>query len=112
MAGNDQLIGGAGSDRLDGGMGSDSLKGGESDDTYLLRRGDGGIDRITDGAGHNTIELQGVDFKDLSGWKVGHDLWLAVDTTPLGVVEDWDSGQHAWSIKTADRTVSADDMFS
>ncbi|WP_027135506.1 calcium-binding protein [Geminicoccus roseus] len=112
MAGDDQLFGGAGADRLDGGKGTDTLHGGAGNDTYVLRHGDGGIDRIVDHQGKSTIEIQGIDFKDLAAWKVGDDLWLAVDTTPLGMVEDWQSGHADWSVRVGDRTVAADDLFS
>ena len=112
MAGDDQLFGGAGDDRLDGGKGTDTLQGGAGDDAYVLRHGDGGIDRIIDHQGKSTVEIQGIDFKDLSAWKVGGDLWLAVDTTPLGMVEDWQSDHADWSVRIGDKTVAADDLFS
>ena len=112
LGGDDQLFGGAGNDRLDGGKGADTLQGAAGNDTYLLRHGDTGIDRIVDHQGLSTIEVQGIDFKDLSAWKVGGDLWLAVDTTPLGMVEDWQSNHQDWSIRVGDKTVAADDLFS
>ena len=112
LGGDDQLFGAAGNDRLDGGKGTDTLQGGAGNDTYVLRHGDSGIDRIVDHQGSSTIEVQGIDFKDLSAWKVGGDLWLAVDTTPLGTVEDWQSNHHDWSVRVGDKTVAADDLFS
>ena len=72
LGGDDQLFGAAGNDRLDGGKGTDTLQGGAGNDTYVLRHGDGGIDRIVDhqgsldhrGAGHR---LQGP--VGLEGWR-------------------------------------------
>ena len=112
MGGDDILVGGSGTDRLDGGMGTDTLKGGAGADTYLLKAGDSGIDRIVDHAGKSTIEVTGVDFKDLSHWMNGKDLWIGVDTTPLGVVEDWQSNQHDWAIRIGDKTMATDDLFA
>jgi Ca2+-binding RTX toxin-like protein len=112
MAGDDQLFGANGNDRLDGGKGTDTLQGGAGNDSYVLRHGDGGIDRIIDHQGQSTVHIEGIDFKDLAAWKVGGDLWLAVDTTPLGMVEDWQSNHADWSIRIGDKTVAADDLFS
>ncbi|WP_159712754.1 calcium-binding protein [Geminicoccus flavidas] len=112
LGGDDQLFGGAGNDRLDGGAGTDTLQGGAGEDTYLLRHGDGGIDRIIDHQGRSQIQIEGIDFKGLDAWTVGRDLWLAVDTTPLGMVEDWQSNHVDWTIRIGDKTVAADDLFS
>lgn len=112
MGGDDILTGGSGADRLEGGMGTDTLKGGAGADTYVLHAGDSGIDRIVDHAGKSTIEVTGVDFKDLSHWMNGKDLWIGVDTTPLGVVEEWQTNHQDWSIKVGDKTVAVDDLFA
>jgi len=58
-AGADQLHGGAGNDRLTGGAGNDVLDGGVGNDTYCYRVGDG-LDVISDSAGIDSINLEGV----------------------------------------------------
>jgi VCBS repeat-containing protein len=60
-AGADQLFGGAGNDTLLGGLGNDLLDGGEGDDRYVYAPG-GGIDRIADSGGNDTLVMSGLSF--------------------------------------------------
>ncbi|MBJ7330201.1 MAG: calcium-binding protein [Solirubrobacteraceae bacterium] len=53
------LTGGGGADRIEGGPGADSLIGEPGDDTILAR--DGEIDRITCGAGNDTVIADRID---------------------------------------------------
>jgi Ca2+-binding RTX toxin-like protein len=58
--GADTLLGGAGDDVLTGGTGDDTLTGGTGDDIFVFARGDG-VDRITDFAAGDLIELHGFE---------------------------------------------------
>ena len=62
--GDDSLDGGAGDDSLDGGVGDDTLDGGSGGDVYIYKSGDG-KDTITDTAGSDTIEFDGIDIESV-----------------------------------------------
>ena len=69
-AGNDTIHGGSGRDVLDGGRGHDVLRGGTGDDFFVFtdRPSARHADRIADFRhDHDTIVLQGADFRGL-GW--------------------------------------------
>jgi Ca2+-binding RTX toxin-like protein len=75
-----------GNDTLDGGAGDDTLIGGGGDDTYVWGRGAGG-DRINEVAGHDTLALAaGVAPGDVTLWRVGQDLIVALDAGPEQLV--------------------------
>ncbi len=109
--GDDLLEGGGGADLLEGGPGNDLLRGGDGDDLYLLRVGEGGIDRIEDGAGSNRVALPDATTADLGGFLAGDDLWITVDGTPVAVFDGFagDPGALA-GVRTGDGFVPARDL--
>ncbi len=110
-AGNDLLRGGAGDDLLEGGPGNDLLRGGEGDDLYLLRAGEGGIDRIEDAAGTNRIAMPDAGVGDLGGFLAGEDLWITVDGTPAAVVDGFAADPQAFAgVRTGDGFVPAGEL--
>ncbi len=110
-AGNDLLRGGAGDDLLEGGSGNDLLRGGEGDDLYLLRAGEGGIDRIEDAAGTNRIAMPDAGVGELGGFLAGEDLWITVDGAPAAVVDGFAADPQAFAgVRTGDGFVSAGEL--
>jgi len=108
LAGNDTLLGSVGIDVLDGGAGNDSLSGGAGDDVYKFGRG-GGIDRVADTAGGNSVLLDaGILPADVTLFKEGLNLIVVVDQSPtqLTVIDQFHaSGSRITSITFADGTV-------
>jgi Ca2+-binding RTX toxin-like protein len=126
--GDDQLIGGAGddtvygdgisnsfaspsdgNDTLDGGAGNDTLYGGGGNDTYLFGRGRGS-DTVTEVGGTDRVLLDaGVLTTDVTLFKVGSVLIVAIDQGPTQLaVSGQFSGtasQAIESIQFADGTV-------
>ena len=85
QAGDDTLSGGTGNDTLDGGAGNDTLDGGTGNDTYLFGRGSG---KDTISAYETTVGKldvvqlgAGVLPTDVTVWRAGDDLWLAINGT-------------------------------
>ncbi len=77
--GTDSLYGFGGDDTLDGGAGDDSLYGDAGQDTYLFARG-AGSDFVYESGGLDRILLgSGVLPSDVTLWRDGADLVLAVD---------------------------------
>ncbi len=110
-AGNDVLTGGPGADLLEGGPGNDLLRGGEGDDVYLLRAGEGGIDRIEDAAGSNRLAMPDAGTGDIGGFLAGDDLWVTVDGAPAAIFDGF--GQHPEAlagVQTGDGFVSAREL--
>ena len=114
--GNDTLYGdmasysnvGDGNDTLNGGAGNDALYGGGGNDTYRFGRG-GGADSVTEAAGVDRVLLDaGVLAVDVSLFRLGQDLILAIDQgqTQLTVVGHF-SGTAAQieSVEFSDGTV-------
>lgn len=65
-SGNDVLKSRGGDDQLDGGRGVDDLTAGPGWDTFVLRAGDGGADRVRDFEdGIDQFDLDGLSFTDL-----------------------------------------------
>jgi trimeric autotransporter adhesin len=88
--GNDSLYGdssssaaaGDGNDTVDGGAGNDTLYGGGGNDTYRFGRGRG-VDTVTEAAGADRVLLEaGVLPADVSLFRIGMGLVLAVDQGP------------------------------
>jgi Ca2+-binding RTX toxin-like protein len=111
--GDDTLLGGDGNDRLEGGAGNDVLRGGKGDDTYVVGGPGGGIDRINDSEGRNTIEVVAAEGKQLGAYLLGRDLWLTVDDTPVAVVERYDLHRESWaSIRAGERVVDPHELLT
>ncbi|MFZ3086872.1 MAG: putative Ig domain-containing protein [Methylotenera sp.] len=72
-AGDDWLEGTTVNDTLQGLAGNDHLSGGEGDDTYVFATGDG-ADTITDNAGSNVLQLQGITADNLRTVRMNDDL--------------------------------------
>jgi trimeric autotransporter adhesin len=115
-SGNDTLYGdsasyssaGDGNDTLDGGTGTDSLFGGGGNDTYRFGRGRG-ADAVTEAAGTDRVLLDaGVAPADVSLFRLGSDLILAVDQGPtqLTILSHFSgAASQVESIEFADGTV-------
>jgi len=127
--GNDQLFGGAGNDKLygdsnnqpiplptdgndtlDGGAGNDSMCGEGGNDTYLFGRGRGSDLIGEDGGAADRILLDaGIQTSDVSLFRAGNDLVLAVDqgASQLVVASQFSgtAGYVVESIQFADGTV-------
>jgi trimeric autotransporter adhesin len=114
--GNDSLYGdssssaaaGDGNDTVDGGAGNDTLYGGGGNDTYRFGRGRG-VDTINEAAGTDRVLLDaGVLPADISLFRLGTSLVLAVDQGPtqLTVAGHFSStANQIESIEFADGTV-------
>ncbi|HMR31668.1 MAG TPA: calcium-binding protein [Geminicoccaceae bacterium] len=111
--GNDQLVGSAAADRLEGGAGSDVMTGGAGNDTYLIAKGESGIDRIVDSQGSNTVELTGHGGSAIGGIMMGEDLWITADSQAVAIVEG--HALHAGAlagIKVGDRLIDPNELTS
>ncbi|MCC7411746.1 MAG: putative Ig domain-containing protein [Gammaproteobacteria bacterium] len=92
--GADWLRGGAGDDELAGGPGDDVLEGGSGDDRYALAAC-GGIDRIADTDGFDTVRIgalgdtRHVTLDELLVFRHGDDLHVRWDRDAGFVVADW-----------------------
>lgn len=94
-AGNDRIYGDAyntgadtrdGDDTLDGGAGNDTLLGGGGNDQYLWGRG-AGADRVSEVGGVDTLSLaEGIAEADVTLWRHGDDLIVALDAGPSQLV--------------------------
>lgn len=83
-AGNDVLQGGAGDDVLIGGTGADRLTGGDGVDTFVLSDIGTGVDRITDWAAGEKIEIAIADL----GLDIGDVVSLVNDASKAGLTGD------------------------
>ncbi len=70
---NNRLRGNKADNLLDGGAGDDLLSGGDGDDRYRYRAG-GGIDRISDSEGEDTLILEGYGREQIQLFRSGDDL--------------------------------------
>ena len=107
--GNDTLTGLDGDDLLEGGHGSDQLRGGAGDDTYVINKGETGIDRIDDQLGQNELRLDGFDTDPIGGFMLGGDLWVTASNAPVAVINDLDSSGLS-KIQAGDRNINVDDL--
>ena len=111
--GNDQLVGSAAADRLEGGAGSDVMSGGAGNDTYLIGKGEGGIDRIVDSQGSNTVELTGHDGSAIGGMMLGDDLWITANSQPVAIIEGHGLHTEALAgVKVGDRLIDPNELTS
>lgn len=111
--GNDQLVGSAAADRLEGGAGSDAMSGGAGNDTYLIGKGESGVDRISDSQGSNTVELTGHDGSVIGGMMMDDDLWITANSQPVAIIEG--HGLHAEAlaaVKVGDRLIDPHELAS
>lgn len=104
--GADTLRGAQGDDLLDGGRGNDNLDGGVGFDTYVVRAGDGGDDRIRDSDGNGRLVIETGSHGSLSAGgyfqetAVGSGVWQSADgamqltAVAGGYSLELDSGEH------------------
>jgi len=94
-AGDDRLEGGNGADTLAGDAGADLLLGGRNDDVYIFRAGDGQDVIDNSGGGSDTLQLEGIDFSQVSSglMKSGNDLVLNISGGSDSVtISNWFQG--------------------
>ncbi len=106
--GEDTLYGDAGNDILDGGAGDDILKGNEGWDSYILKAGNNGLDKLWEQEGESsTIKLEGIEFSDLVDRQDGNDLVLNVLGGTQGLVlKDYFIQSHNWMVQDYSGTAS------
>ena len=93
-SGNDYLNGQRGSDRIDGGTGWDTLRGGSGSDVFVFAKG-GGSDKIRDfenGSDRIHIDIDGVDYRDLSVRDTGDDVQIRVADVTITLEDEYFSG--------------------
>jgi Ca2+-binding RTX toxin-like protein len=111
--GEDSLVGSAARDRLEGGDGSDVMSGGAGDDTYLMQKGESGIDRIADTQGRNTVELTGHEGSAVGGFMLGNDLWITADSQPVAIVVGHGASPDSFQgVKVGDKLVDPHELMS
>ena len=73
----------------------------------------GGIDRIVDSQGSNTVELTGHDGSAIGGMMLGDDLWITANSQPVAIIEG--HGLHAEAlvgVKVGDRLIDPNELTS
>ncbi|NBB70831.1 MAG: hypothetical protein GVY33_11000 [Alphaproteobacteria bacterium] len=108
--GYDALYGGAGDDMLVSGTGSNDLHGGAGDDRYEigghgeagLREGD--LDTISDDAGANIVDFDGVTSGQMRFDMDGADLVVAVEGGGEVRIDDVEAGDATFEVQADDRS--------